>query len=177
MTTTTTSAGPGQPRTSSPRALRLPALQASLAAWMARHSITALRISLGLVITGFGSLKFFPGASPAADLAMRTTEALTFGIVSGTSAVVATALVEVTIGLALLTGVALRPGLVLMAGWLLGIMAPVVLFPTEMFPDGLPTLTAQYVLKDLILIAAAMVVAAKALGARMIAGPGASSAA
>jgi hypothetical protein len=62
----------------------------------------------------------------------------------------------------------MRAGLVVMAGWLAGIMAPVVLFPTEMFPGGLPTLAAQYVLKDIILIAAAAVVAAQALGARMV---------
>jgi putative oxidoreductase len=36
-----------------------------------------------------------------------------------------------------------------------------------MFPDGLPTLAGQYVLKDVILAAAWLVVAAHALGARM----------
>ena len=49
-----------------------------LAQWLARHSITALRISLGLVIAGFGALRFIPGASPAESLVMHTTEALTF---------------------------------------------------------------------------------------------------
>jgi hypothetical protein len=58
--------------------------------------------------------------------------------------------------------------MVVMVGWLVGILTPVVLFPTEMFPDGLPTLAAQYVLKDLILVAAAMVVAAALLGARLV---------
>jgi putative oxidoreductase len=53
-------------------------------------------------------------------------------------------------------------------GWLAAILAPVVLFPGEMFPDGFPTLTAQYVLKDLILAAAWAVVAAQVLGARLI---------
>jgi hypothetical protein len=48
------------------------------------------------------------------------------------------------------------------------ILAPVVLFPGEMFPGGFPTLAAQYVLKDLILAAAWAVVAAHALGARLI---------
>ncbi|MDV3222355.1 DoxX family protein [Intrasporangium sp.] len=135
---------------------------------LAAHSIDALRISLGLVILGFGSLKFFPGASPAEGLVMQTTEALTFGMVTGTTAVVGTAVLETVIGLVLLTGRGLRPGMLVIAGWLAGIMAPVALFPGEMFPGGLPTLAAQYVLKDLILAAAAAVVAAKALGARLV---------
>jgi putative oxidoreductase len=48
-----------------------------------------------------------------------------------------------------------------------GIMAPVVLFPGEMFPGGFPTLAAQYVLKDIILAAAWAVLAAHVLGARL----------
>jgi len=39
-----------------------------------------------------------------------------------------------------------------------------VLFPGDLFPGGLPTLEAQYVLKDIVLGAAAAVVAARALG-------------
>lgn len=142
--------------------------QLRIARWLAAHSVGALRISLGLVILGFGALKYVPGASPAEDLAMQTTEALTFGLVSGQAAVVATALVETFIGLVLLTGRFLRVGLVAMAGWLGGILAPAVLFPEQMFPGGLPTLAGQYVLKDIILVAAAAVVAAHALGARLV---------
>lgn len=138
-----------------------------LAERLARHSIPALRICLGLVIAGFGALKFIPGASPAEDLVRQTTAALTFDLVTGTTAVVITAVLEVGIGLALLTGRGLNVALVAMTGWLVGILAPVALFPAEMFPGGLPTLAAQYVLKDIILAAAAAVVAAHALGARL----------
>jgi len=141
---------------------------ARIAETLTRHSVDWLRISLGLVILGFGALKFFPGASPAEDLVMRTTDALTLGIVTGTAATVGTAILETLIGLALLTGIGLRVALVAMAGWLVGIMTPVVLFPGDMFPGGLPTLEAQYVLKDVILAAAAAVVAARALGARYV---------
>ena len=133
----------------------------------ARYGVDALRISLGLVIAGFGALKFFPGASPAEALVMQTTDALTLGLVDGRLAVLVTAHVEVLLGLVLITGRFLKPGLVLMAGWLGGILSPVVLFPGEMFPGGLPTLEAQYVLKDVILAAAWLVVAAHALGARL----------
>lgn len=129
--------------------------------------LPALRLSLGLVIAGFGALKFFPGASPAEGLVMQTTEALTFGLVDGRPAVLATAAIELVLGLSLLTRRFMRPGLVLMAGWLAGILSPVLLFPGEMFPGGLPTLAAQYVLKDVILAAAWLVMAAEFLGARL----------
>jgi putative oxidoreductase len=150
------------------RARRVEDVIGTVASWLAAHSVTALRISLGLVIFGFGALKYFPGASPAEPLVMRTVDALTFGLVSGTPAVVATAVVETLIGLTLITGIGLRVGLVALAGTLLGWMSPLLLFPGDLFPGGLPTLEAQYVLKDLILGAAAAVVAARALGARYV---------
>ena len=137
---------------------------APIASWLAAHSVTALRISLGLIIFGFGMLKYFPGASPAEPLVMRTVDALTFGLISGTPAVVVTAVAETLIGLTLITGIGLRVGLVALAGALLGWMSPLLLFPGDLFPGGLPTLEAQYVLKDIVLGAAAAVVAARALG-------------
>ena len=49
--------------------------------WMARYGILLLRISVGIVFFWFGFLKFFPGLSPAQDLATRTIDVLTFGLV------------------------------------------------------------------------------------------------
>ncbi|MQA82263.1 MAG: DoxX family protein, partial [Streptosporangiales bacterium] len=48
------------------------------------------------------------------------------------------------------------------------IMSPLVLFFGDMFP-GYPTLTGQYVIKDIVLIGAGLVIAAKTLGARFTA--------
>jgi uncharacterized membrane protein YphA (DoxX/SURF4 family) len=138
-----------------------------LSGWLARYSILVLRISLGVVILGFGALKFIPGASPAEALVMRTVDTLTLGIIDGRAAVLVTAVTEVFIGLALITGILLRVALLVVAGWTVGIMSPVVLFFPDMFPGGGPTLEAQYVLKDIVLGAAALVVAARALGARL----------
>jgi putative oxidoreductase len=138
------------------------------ATWLAAHSVAALRISLGLVFLGFGALKFVPGASPAEALVMRTVEALSLGLVSGTPAVIGTAVVETFIGLTLLTGVWMRAGLVVLAGSMVGIMSPVVLFFGDLFPGFVPTLEAQYVLKDVVLVAAGAVVAARALGVRQV---------
>ncbi|MFC4555011.1 DoxX family protein [Georgenia faecalis] len=135
--------------------------------WLSRHSVRVLRVSLGLVFLGFGLLKFFPGASPAQGLVERTIGTLTLGLVPPTAALLLTAVMECAIGLSLVTGVWLRAGLVVMAGALVGILSPVVLFFDELIAGGV-TLTAQYVLKDIVLVAGGLVVAAHALGARTV---------
>jgi uncharacterized membrane protein YphA (DoxX/SURF4 family) len=131
-----------------------------------RYSISLLRISLGLVFLGFGILKFFPGLSPAGDIAAATIERLTFGYIAGDHAVLMTAIVETFIGLTLVTGRLVRLGLVVLTGALVGIMSPLVLFTDQLFPQG-PSLLGQYVVKDIVLAAGAMVVAAYALGSRL----------
>jgi uncharacterized membrane protein YkgB len=128
-----------------------------------QRDVVALRMSVGLVVLLFGALKFFPGASPAEALVMRTVDALTLGLISGTGAVVATAVVETVIGLSLVTGIALRAGVLLLFPAIAGMMSPLLLFPADMFPHGLPTMEAQYVLKDVIIAAAALVIAKRAL--------------
>ncbi|MBE7700102.1 DoxX family membrane protein [Oerskovia sp. Sa1BUA8] len=138
----------------------------ALARFLTRWSVPALRVALGLVFLGFGALKFFPGASPAEVVAERTIDTLTLGLVHGTVAVVLTAVVECFIGLTLVTGYWLRAGLVVMAGAFVGILAPTALFFDELFGSGM-TLLGQYVLKDVVLVAAAAVVGAYALGARL----------
>lgn len=139
-----------------------------LAGWLSRHSIDVLRVSLGVVFLAFGALKFFPGASPAEDLAIRTLDTLTFGIVSGDAALLLTAVTESFVGLTLITGRLLKIGLLVLAGSLVGIMSPLVLFAGDMFPGGTPTLEAQYVFKGVVLAAAGMVIAARALGAKLV---------
>ena len=150
-----------------PSQLSVDALQRAVGRLLAAHSVTALRISLGLIIAGFGALKFVPGWSPAEQLVEKAVDGMTLGMVTGHTAVAATAALEVFIGLMFLTGRLPRLTLVVTAGWLLGIMSPLVLFPGELFPGGLPTLAAQYILKDIILAAAVAVIGAVSLGARL----------
>ena len=132
--------------------------------WLGRRSIDILRISLGLVFLAFGILKFFPGASPAEALVIRTIDTLTLGVVSGQSALLLTGVMECFIGITLVTGKLLRTGLLVLGFSLVGIMSPLVLFFGDLFP-GTPTLEAQYVFKDIVLAAAGLVIAAKALAA------------
>lgn len=135
----------------------------SLTRWLRRHSVDALRISVGLVFLTFGALKFVPGASPAEALAVRTIDTLSFGIVSGDLARLTTAVAETFIGATLVSGLLLRAGLAVLALSLVGIVSPLVLFSAQLFP-GTPTLEGQYVLKDIVLIASGLVIAGQVLG-------------
>lgn len=132
---------------------------------LARHSVPVLRVSLGLVFLVFGVLKFFPGLSPAEGIAVQTVETLTFGALSGSAALLTTAIIETFIGITLITGKLLRIGLAVLTVSMVGIMSPLVLSFDELVTDG-PTLMAQYVFKDIVLIAAALVIAVRALGGR-----------
>ena len=145
-------------------------LDTRLNQWLVAHSIPLLRLALGGIFLAFGLLKFFPGLSPIEDLATRTTEALSFGLVSGRVAMVIIATLECLIGLSFVTGRFLRVGVWLLAGQMIGAMSPLVLFPGELFPGPLytPTLAAQYIIKDVVLVAAGMVIASTWTGARIV---------
>jgi putative oxidoreductase len=142
---------------------RLGALERLLKAFLERWSVPALRVALGAVFVAFGVIKFFPGVSPVESLVEATWGVLTFGIVGGQLAMILTAIIETVAGLALISGVFARFGLVMLAIAFVGILSPLVFFPGELFTAGGPTLLGQYVLKNVVLIAAALVVASRVL--------------
>jgi len=81
------------------------------------------------------------------------------------------ATLECAIGLLLIVGRGLRLAVYLLFGELIGILSPVVLLSGRLFagPHGAPTLEGQYVLKDVVLVAAAMVVTAGSFrGGRLV---------
>ena len=140
---------------------------------LAAVAIPFLRIALGVVFLWFGILKFFPGLSPAQDLAARTIEQLSLGAVRPDVALPVLAAWECLIGLGLLTGRFLRATLLLLAIQMLGTLTPLILFPAEtftVFPIA-PTLEGQYIIKNLVIIAAAMVVGATVRGGELLPEP------
>ena len=141
--------------------------------WMAKHGVLLARLSLGVIFFWFGILKFFPGLSPAEDLASRTLERLSFGQVQQPLSLYILAGWEVLIGLGLLSGKLLRVTLLLLLLQMLGTLTPLVLFPGETFtvPPIAPTLEGQYIIKNLVLVAAAIVVGATVRGGRLVASP------
>ncbi len=135
------------------------------------YSMVILRISLGAVFLGFGALKLL-GVSPAANLVEATTHILFLGLVAGPVALVGVGLMECTIGILLVAGKAMRPAIYLLAGQLVGILSPIVLLAPRLFsgPDNAPTLEGQYVLKDIIIVGAALVLATTLRGGRLATG-------
>lgn len=148
---------------------RVRAVEAACHRWLIAHSIPILRVSLGVVFLAFGVLKFFPGMSPAHNLVERTTDILMLGVIPGGVALVLVATTECIIGLCLISGRAMRGAVYLLAIQLVGILSPLLLLTGRLFdgPHGAPTLEGQYVLKDLILVGAALVMAATLGGARL----------
>ncbi len=138
--------------------------------WMVAHSLTVLRVSLGSIFVLFGILKFFPNVSPAQELATRTTEVLTFGLVPAGVGIVLVAALECTIGLGLISGRFLRLTLALLGFQMVGAMSPLLFFTGDLFagPYHAPTLTAQYILKDVVLISVGLVLGATLHGGRIV---------
>ncbi|MGE0639403.1 MAG: DUF417 family protein [Thermoanaerobaculia bacterium] len=148
-------------------------LDVRLTRWTARHGITLLRVSVAIVFLWFGLLKFFPGRSPAQDLAARTIGALSGGLVPATVSVPALAVLETAIGLGLLFGAWLRATLLLLFLQMVGTVTPLFLFPREtftVFPFA-PTLEGQYILKNVVLVTAAIVIGSTVRGGLLIADP------
>jgi uncharacterized membrane protein YkgB len=138
---------------------------------LARIGVPVVRVALGIVFLWFGALKFFPNLSPAEMLAARTIEQLTFGLVKPAVSLPVLATWESLIGLGLILNRWMRAVLLLLAVHMVGTFTPLVFFPGETFTvfPFVPTLEGQYIIKNLVLIAAAMVVGATVRGGGLVA--------
>ena len=148
-------------------------LDLSIVRWLARYSLSFLRFGMGVVFLWFGALKFFPGASPATDLAVRTIGVLTFGLIPANVSLLLLASLETAIGLGFLTGRYMRLTLALLVFQMAGTLTPLALFPGEAFTylPFAPTLEGQYIIKNVVLIGAGLVIGATVRGGHIIAEP------
>lgn len=148
-------------------------LDARITELMARYGIVLMRIGLGVVFFWFGVLKFFPGLSPAQDLAIRTIDLLTFGLIPASVSIVLLATWECVIGLGLISGKFLRITILLLLAQMLGTVTPLFLFPGEAFMvvPAAPTLEGQYIIKNIVLVSAALVIGATVRGGRVVSDP------
>src|SRR5262245_20543146 len=148
---------------------RFELLDKRLTGYMARYGVTLLRISVGIVFLWFGFLKFFPGLSPAAELATRTIGILTFGLVSPRLALMLLAVWESVVGIGLIFGLYLRVTLLLLWLQMIGTITPLCLFPEEAFTrlPYAPSLEGQYIIKNLVLVSAGIVVGATVRGGHL----------
>lgn len=120
-------------------------------------SMPVLRYSLSLTFIWFGALKLF-GNSPAVDLVTKTVYWIDPDIF-----IPILGYWEMAIGLCILYRPLIRVGLFLLALQMPGTFLPLILLPEvcfSSFPFGL-TLEGQYIVKNLVLIGAALVVGSK----------------
>jgi uncharacterized membrane protein YkgB len=136
--------------------------------WMARRGIRLLQISMGIVFFWFGALKLAPGLSPAEDLVRGTITFLPMAVFLPLLAIW-----EMLIGLGFMSGKLQRVTILLLFLQMPGTLSPLLLRPDLVwtaFPFGL-TLEGQYIVKNLVLISAALVIGATVRGGKLIATP------
>jgi uncharacterized membrane protein YkgB len=144
---------------------RLEPLDVRITHWMARHGVWLLRVALGVVFIWFGALKLVPGLSPAEDLVIATVP-----VIPGHIFMPILGIWEIMIGLGFLFGVALRVAILLLFLQMPGTLAPMFLLPDRVFtafPFGL-TLEGQYIVKNVVLIAGALVIGATVRGGQLL---------
>jgi uncharacterized membrane protein YphA (DoxX/SURF4 family) len=152
---------------------RFDAFDAAFTAWMAKYGVLLLRVSLGIVFFWFGVLKFFPGVSEAEGLATDTISVLTLGLLTPAVSIYVLAVWECLIGLGLIFGLFMRATLLLLWLQMLGTITPLFLFPAEAFNQFpyAPTLEGQYIIKNIVLISAGLVIGATVRGGRIVSDP------
>ncbi len=131
---------------------------------MAAHGLTVLRIGLGIVFFWFGALKLFPGASPAEALVRNTIYFIDPDIFQPVLAVW-----EMLIGLGLIFGIYMRLTLLLLFAQMGGTAMPLVVLPEVVWRDFpfVLTMEGQYIIKNLVIIGAALSLGGTVRGGRL----------
>ncbi len=119
-----------------------------------------LAISIGVVYLWFGMLKFFPGLSPAENLAVDTIHYLTFGLIGPKISIIMLAVWEIAIGFLFIFAPLKRIVILITLIHMFFTFTPLLFFPDISF-NGFPfslTLVGQYIMKNLIIIGALIVI-------------------
>ena len=131
----------------------------NIAAFMRQAGPSALRCSLSVIFIWFGALKPL-GLSPAAALVESTVAWLPFLSPGGWVSIIGWW--EVAIGVTFLFHKTIRLAIPLLALQMVGTFLPLVALPEMTFQAGrvpyAPTVEGQYIIKNLLIISAALVV-------------------
>jgi len=130
-----------------------------ISTFMRRWGMVAVRVSLGIIFVWFGALKPF-GLSPAEPLVKATVRWLP--LFSPDSWVVIIGWWEVVIGVLFLLPGTIRVAIALLFLQMIGTFMPLVFLPEVTFQAGrvpyAPTMEGQYIIKNLLILSAALVV-------------------
>jgi uncharacterized membrane protein YphA (DoxX/SURF4 family) len=111
-------------------------------------------IALGVIFAWYGVLKLFAELSPAETIAVKTIDALTFGLIPSLLAMKLLAVWELVIGIGFLVGRLYRWVLILFFVHMSLTFTPLFLFPELCFSTA-PyafTLLGQYIVKNILFI-------------------------
>lgn len=137
----------------------LDAVDRRITGFMRRWGVVALRISLGVIFIWFGILKPL-GLSPAAPLVQATVDWMP--LLSPATWVAVIGWWEVLIGVTFLFHRTARIAIALLAMQMAGTFLPLIMLPQVTFQAGhipwVPTIEGQYIIKNLIIISAALVI-------------------
>ncbi|MEI6084293.1 MAG: hypothetical protein WCS70_08325 [Verrucomicrobiota bacterium] len=139
--------------------LSLDRLDEQIAGFMRRWGTPALRFSLAVIFVWFGLLKPL-GISPAAEMVKATVRWMPFYSPDTWLAIIGWW--EVVIGVTFLFQPTTRIAIALMAMQMVGTFLPLLILPEVTFQAGrypyAPTMEGQYIIKNLLIISAALVV-------------------
>jgi uncharacterized membrane protein YphA (DoxX/SURF4 family) len=151
---------PTLPSPTSPAATdRVVAIDERVRAVLRRHGPDVMRWTLGIVFVWFGALKVL-NVTPVAGLVADT---LAFVPIPASVVVPALGVFEIVAGILLVAGRLLRPVLAVLTGHLVGTFLVLVTQPHVAFQDGNPfllTTEGEFVVKNLVLIAGTLLIAA-----------------
>lgn len=137
----------------------LDAVDRRITGFMRRWGVVALRISLGVIFIWFGILKPL-GLSPAAPLVQATVDWMP--LLTPATWVAVIGWWEVLIGVTFLFHRTARIAIALLAMQMAGTFLPLIMLPQVTFQAGhipwVPTIEGQYIIKNLIIISAALVI-------------------
>ena len=125
--------------------------------------LIALRISIGIIYVWFGALKFFPGVSPAEELAKQTIHLLTVRLINPDLSLLLLALWETAVGLMLIGGIYTTFTIRAVLLHMFCTFTPLFLLPALSFtsaPFSL-TLIGQYIIKNIVIICALFLIDAQ----------------
>ena len=139
--------------------LNFEAVDRHIAAFMNHWGTLALRYSLAMIFIWFGILKPF-GLSPAEPLVKLTVDWMP--LFSSETWVAVIGWWEVAIGVTFLFHKTVRIAIALLAMQMVGTFLPLLILPGVTFQEGhipyAPTMEGQYIIKNLLIISAALVV-------------------
>jgi uncharacterized membrane protein YkgB len=118
-----------------------------------------LAFCIGLVYLWFGLLKFFPGKSPAEQLAQETIALLTFDLIPDSISIILLAIWEVLVAALLITYRWKKLALNLAITHIILTFTPLIMLSQKSFVWApiQPTLLGQYIIKNVLFIGVLLV--------------------